>query len=147
MSLLTRRRHRWVIGSALPEVASGQHSADGFILDFQFDSAWHGRMIKVRYIVHEYTSEHIPYCGEQEHRSRLRAESLDVGALELAGYQPVIRMDNGPERMAHALEDWRVEDETIQALIPLDQPCFNGVVKSFHNRSQTRCWRAPRSKI
>ena len=43
-------------------------------------------------------------------------------------------MDNGPEFISHALQEWATEDGTIQAFIPPGQPWHNGFVESFHNR-------------
>ena len=61
-------------------------------------------------------------------------ELLDVACLNDGRRPRVIRMDNGPDFIAHALKDWADEDGTIQVFIPPGQPWHNGFVESFHNR-------------
>lgn len=43
-------------------------------------------------------------------------------------------MDNGPEFIAHTLQEWASEEQTIQAFTPPGKPWHNGFVESFHNR-------------
>lgn len=38
---------------------AGQYPRDVYALDFQFDSTWHGKMIKICNIIDKYTREHV----------------------------------------------------------------------------------------
>ncbi len=49
-------------------------------------------------------------------------ELLDLACLENGSRPRVIWMDNGPEFISKALQDWAGEDDTIQAFIPPGQP-------------------------
>lgn len=91
-------------------------------LDFQFDSPWHGKTIKICNIIDEYTREHVAFTVDKKIEADSVIELFDLASLEHSGRLRVIRMDNGPEFIAHALHVWAEEDETIQAFIPPGQP-------------------------
>ena len=107
---------------------------DVWALDFQFDSTWHGKTIKICNIIDEYTREHVAFVVDRKLDAASVIELLDLACLERGGRPRVIRMDNGPEFISHALQEWATEDGTIQAFIPPGQPWHNGFVESFHNR-------------
>ncbi|USR79028.1 hypothetical protein [Arcanobacterium pinnipediorum] len=59
--LLGKKRKR-LTGKDHRKVAPGQYSKDVWSLDFQFDSTWHGKMIKICNIIDEYTREHVAFA-------------------------------------------------------------------------------------
>ncbi|QOQ38025.1 IS3 family transposase [Trueperella pecoris] len=134
LRVLPRKKRKRLSGHGQRDVPAGQYPNDVWALDFQFDSTWHGKMIKICNIIDEYTREHVAFAVDKKLDAGSVIELLDVACLERGGRPRVIRMDNGPEFIAHALEAWAAEDKTIQALIPPGQPWHNGFVESFHNR-------------
>ena len=80
------------------------------------------------------TREHVAFIVARKLDAASVIELLDLACLEHGGRPRVIRMDNGPEFISHALQEWATEDGTIQAFIPPGQPWHNGFVESFHNR-------------
>lgn len=80
------------------------------------------------------TREHVAFIVARKLDAASVIELLDLACLEHGGRPRVIRMDNGPEFISHALQEWATEDRTIQAFIPPGQPWHNGFVESFHNR-------------
>ena len=110
-------------------------------LDFQFDSTWHGKTIKICNIIDEYTREHVAFVVDRKLDAASVIELLDLACLEHGGRPRVIRMDNGPEFISHALQEWATEDGTIQAFIPPGQPWHNGFVESFHKPDERRAVR------
>ncbi len=103
-------------------------------MDFQFDSTWHGKTIKICNIIDEYTRKHLAFTVDEKIDADSVIELLDLASLDHGGRPRVIRMDNGPEFIIHTLKDWTDEDETIQAFIPPGKPWHNGFVESFHNQ-------------
>ncbi|PXA76627.1 IS3 family transposase, partial [Auritidibacter sp. NML120779] len=134
LRVLPRKKRKRLNGHVQRDVRSGQYPNEVWALDFQFDSTWHGKTIKICNIIDEYTREHLAFAVDKKIDAGSVIELLDVACLEHRGRPRVIRMDNGPEFIAHALEAWAAEDETIQAFIPPGQPWHNGFVESFHNR-------------
>lgn len=109
------------------------HPGHVWALDFQFDSDWKGKAIKICNVVDEYTREHVTFAVDRALTAKDVIELLDLAALE-RGRPKVLRMDNGPEFISDALARWAAEEDTIRAFIPPGQPWHNGYVESFHNR-------------
>lgn len=134
LRVLPRKKRKRVDGHGQRDVPAGQYPNDVWALDFQFDSTWHGKTIKICNIIDEYTREHVAFTVDKKIDADSVIELLDLACCDQGGRPRVIRMDNGPEFIAHALKEWAGEDETIQAFIPPGQPWHNGYVESFHNR-------------
>ena len=69
-------------------------------LDFQFDSTWHGKTIKICNIIDEYTRQHVAFTVDRRLDAASVIELLDVACLNDGRRPRVIRMDNGPEFIA-----------------------------------------------
>ncbi|MBG9244890.1 transposase family protein [Corynebacterium belfantii] len=82
-------------------------------MDFQFDSTWHGQAIKICNIIDKYTREHVAFAVDKKIDASAVIELLDLASLDYGGRPRVIRMDNGPEFIAHDLRAWAGEDGTI----------------------------------
>ncbi|OFT20110.1 integrase [Dermabacter sp. HMSC08H10] len=134
LRVLPRKKLKRLAADTHRDVPAGQYPNNVWALDFQFDSTWHGKTIKICNIIDEYTREHLAFTVDKNINAVSVTELLDVACLEHGGRPRVIRMDNGPEFIAHALQEWAAEGETIQAFIPPGQPWHNGFVESFHNR-------------
>ena len=102
-------------------------------IDFQFDSDWKGRVLKVCIVVDEFTRQHLALRVERRMGAVDVIEMLDLAALT-HGAPQVLRADNGPEFIAAAMGRWANEHDTLQAFIPPGQPWHNGFVESLHNR-------------
>lgn len=79
------------------------------------------------------TREHVAFVVDRKLDAASVIELLDLACLEHGGRPRVIRMDNGPEFISHALQEWATEDGTIQAFIP---QVSHGITGSL-NRSTT----------
>ena len=101
--------------------------------DFQFDSTWLAKTIEICSIIDEYTREHVAFAVNKKIDARSVIELLAPASLDHGGRPPMLRMDNDPEFIEHALQDSAAEDKTIQAFFPPDQPWHNGQVEFFHN--------------
>lgn len=116
-----------------PRTEPAQKPNDVWALDFQFDSDYHGKTIKICNGIDEFTREQFAYRVDRSITAEQVIEMLDVAVLE-RGTPRVVRMDNGSEFIAQALREWVEEQDAIAAFIPPSQPWHNGFVESFHNR-------------
>lgn len=128
-----KSKRRTTIGA--PRVEPALCPNDVWALDFQFDSDFSGKAMKICNIVDEFTREHIAFKAGRTITATDVVELLDVAALQRDTRPRVIRMDNGPECISTTLKTWVAEDSTTtQHFIPPGQPWHNGFVESFHNR-------------
>jgi transposase InsO family protein len=103
-------------------------------IDFQFDQTMDGRSLKFLTIVDEYSRLCLAI-----HVGR-RCKSVDVidTIEELLKQYPAhthLRMDNGPEFIAHALQEWCTGNGSGTAYIPPGTPWENPFVESYELRS------------
>ena len=104
-----------------------------WLVDFQFDSDWKGRVLKVCNVIDEFTRQHLALRVERRMGAADVIEMLDLAVLT-HGTPQVLRADNGPEFIAAAMGGWASEHDTLQAFIPPGQPWLGGFVESLHNR-------------
>ncbi|WP_216452449.1 hypothetical protein [Arcanobacterium phocae] len=64
------------------EIRAGQCPKDVWALDLQFDSTWHGKMIKICHIIDEYTREHVTFAIDRRLDVASVIELLDPVSLE-----------------------------------------------------------------
>src|SRR5437764_2595494 len=130
-----RRRKRQRLGdSTVPaRRLRAERPNQVWALDFQHDQTADGRVIRLLNVVDEFTREALVM---------LVARSIDadttVAALERLvakrGAPEHLRMDNGPELTAHALQDWCRFSDTGTTHIDPGSPWQNPYVESFHSR-------------
>ena len=102
-------------------------------IDFQFDQTMDGRRLKLLNIVDEYSRTCLAI------RVGRRCKAIDVidSIEELLKQYPApthLRMDNGPEFIAHALQEWCTGSGSGAEYIPPGSPWENPFVESFNSR-------------
>jgi putative transposase len=132
-----RKRKRRRLGDSTAGTAArrlrAEHPNHVWAFDFQFDQTAEGRVLKLCNIVDEFTREALVM---------LVARSIDadtvIAELELLvarhGAPEHLRMDNGPEMTAHALQGWCEDSHAATAYIDPGSPWQNPFVESFHSR-------------
>jgi putative transposase len=85
--------------------------------DFQFDVTEDGRVVKLLYVVDEFTRE-----------------ALARIVSERGTHPQFVRCDNGPEMTSNALRDWCRFSRTGAAFIEPGSPWENPFVESFNSR-------------
>ncbi len=128
-----RQRKRTITGNHTPRVENATHPGHVWALDFQFDSDYRGRTLKICNVIDEFTRQHVGFRVARNITAADVIELLDVLSLQY-GRPEVLRMDNGPEFIAKSLASWAAEESTMRAFIPPGQPWHNGFVESLHNR-------------
>ena len=101
--------------------------------DFQFDQTADGRALKLLNIVDEFTREALVMLVERSIDADRTVSELERLVAE-RGAPEHLRMDNGPEMTAHALEDWCQFSKTGTVYIEPGSPWQNQFVESFHSR-------------
>lgn len=108
-------------------------------LDFQFDATNDGRQLKCLNVLDEFTRQALAseVCRSCDADGILRV--LDRLQAE-QGAPQFLRMDNGPEMIAHALKDWCRQAHAGTIYIEPGSPWENPYVESFHSRMRDEHW-------
>lgn len=102
-------------------------------MDFQFDQTSDLRTIKILNIIDEFTRECLTIDVSRSITADDVVNRLDQLAKE-RGAPCYVRMDNGPEFVAHALNDWCRFNGTGSLFIDPGSPWQNGWIESFNAR-------------
>ncbi|MGB7564653.1 MAG: DDE-type integrase/transposase/recombinase [Prochlorococcaceae cyanobacterium] len=126
-----RKRSRPTDGSRA--LMSAEYLHHVWAIDFQFDQTMDGRTLKFLNVVDEYSRVSLAI------RVGRRCQAVDVidTTEELLNLYPAptrLRMDNDPEFIAPALQEWCIGNGSGTAYIPLGSPWENPFVESFNSR-------------
>src|ERR1700752_3619010 len=123
--------------SSVPQVAADAPKVV-WALDFQFDSTIDGKAIKIASMIDEHTRESLLHLVERSITAERLVSELE-GVFAAAGGPPmVLRMDNGPELISQALQQFCAGKVGL-SYIPPGTPWNNGYVESFNNRLRKEC--------
>ena len=129
-----RKRRKRLTGIGVPIGAMVPIAPDViWALDFQFDQTADGRTIKLLNVIDEFTREAL--CIEVD-RSIDADKVVDVlDRLPKERRAPnFLRFDNGPEFVAHAVNDWCRFNNTSSVFIDPGSPWQNAWIESFNGR-------------
>ena len=101
--------------------------------DFVFDRTSDGRQIKLLTVIDEYSRE----CLWIEVSRKLKSHHVLDVLYELfleKGMPDYIRSDNGPEFVAHILQDWLKSLDVKTRFIEPGSPWENGYIESFNGK-------------
>jgi transposase InsO family protein len=126
-----RKRARSTDGSR--DLLRAEYPHHVWAIDFQFDQTMDGRTLKFLNVIDEFSRVCLAI------RVGRRCKAVDVIATleELLKLYPApthLRMDNGPEFIAHALQEWCTGNGSATAYIPPGSPWENPFVESFNGR-------------
>ncbi len=103
-------------------------------MDFQFDTTADGRTIKMLNVIDEFTREALVIHVDRVINADGVVDVLDRLAL-IHGPPCYVRFDNGPEFVAHAVNDWCRFNGTGSLFIdPGSPPWQNAWIESFNGR-------------
>ena len=106
-------------------------------IDFQFDSGTiDGKAIKIASMIDEHTRESLLDLVERSITAERLVDELEP-VFAAGGPPKVLRMDNGPEFISQALQQF-CEGKVGLSYIPPGTPWNNGHVESFNNRLRKR---------
>lgn len=107
-------------------------------LDFQFDSTVDGKAVKIASMVDEHTRESLLHMVERSITADKLVTELEAVFAAAGGPPMVLRMDNGPEFISLALQQF-CADLVGLSYIPPGTPWNNGFVESFNRRLRHEC--------
>ena len=107
-------------------------------IDFQFDSTIDGKAIKIASMVDEHTRCSLLNIVERSITGEHLVEELKKVFAAAGGPPKVLRMDNGPEFISQALQQF-CDGKTGMSYIPPGTPWNNGHIESFNNRLRKEC--------
>lgn len=102
-------------------------------MDFQFDTTADGRTIKMLNVIDEFTREALAIHVDRAINADGVVDILDQLALTY-GAPHYVRFDNGPEFVAHAVNDWCRFNGTGSLFIDPGSPWQNAWIESFNGR-------------
>ncbi|WP_087072522.1 IS3 family transposase [Mycobacterium dioxanotrophicus] len=107
-------------------------------IDFQFDSTVDGKAIKIASMVDEHTRESLLNMVERSITGKELVDELEKVFAVAGGPPKVLRMDNGPEFISQALQQF-CDGKLGTSYIPPGTPWNNGHIESFNNRLRKEC--------
>jgi putative transposase len=107
-------------------------------IDFQFDSTVDGKAIKIASMIDEHTRVSLLNIVERSITAEHLVEELKKVFAAASGPPKVLRMDNGPEFISQALQQF-CDGKTDMSYIPPGTPWNNGHIESFNNRLRKEC--------
>jgi putative transposase len=107
-------------------------------LDFQFEFTIDGKAIKIASMIDEHTRVSLLHLVERSITAERLVAEL-AGVFAAAGGPPkVLRMDNGPELISQALQQFCAGKVGL-SYIPPGTPWNNAYIESFNNRLRKEC--------
>ena len=123
--------------SSVPEVIADAPKVV-WAIDFQFDSTADGKAIKIASMVDEHTRESLLHLVERSITAECLVAELEMVFAVAGGPPMVLRMDNGPELVSQALQQF-CEKKVGLSYIPPGTPWNNGYIESFNGRLRKEC--------
>ena len=120
-----RRRIRELLRSEYPHHV--------WAIDFQFDQTMDGRTLKFLNVVDKFSRVCLAIRIGRLCRAFEVIDTIEK-LLKLYPAPTHLRMDNGPEFIAHALQEWCTGSGSGTAYIPPGSPWENPFVESFNSR-------------
>jgi putative transposase len=137
--LILRIRRRKKLSSLLrTEMAKPNYPNHIWSMDFMRDNLADGRTIKVLSVVDEWTRK----CFRIEvdtsiNGVRVARVLTDIGQIE--GLPEIIIIDNGPEFISNALDNWAYQRGVKLTFISPGKPVENAYIESFNGRFRDEC--------
>jgi len=139
LGLILRIRRRKKMSSQLrTEVPKPKYPNHIWSMDFMRDSMGNGRSIKVLSVVDEYTRK----CFRIEvdtsiNGMRVARVLTEIG--QTAELPEIIMVDNGPEFISNALDNWAYQRGVKLTFIRPGKPVENAYIESFNGRFRDEC--------
>jgi putative transposase len=97
-------------------------------IDFMSDSLWDGRKFRVLNIIDDFNREMLAMEADFSLPAQRVIRVLEF-LLEFRGLPKMIRVDNGPEFISHALDEWCRKHNVTLVYIQPGKPMQNGYVE------------------
>ena len=139
LKLSLRRRSRKKVRTA-PRVPLPAPTAAGqcWSMDFVHDALYNCRKLKCLNIVDDYTRECLAIEVDKSIRGVGVVQMLER-LKDLRGLPAAIRMDNGPEFISKAVDEWAFNNHVKLDFIDPGKPSQNAYIESFNGKFRNEC--------
>ena len=132
MKLKHRRRHKKRLPARIKEPLTLPIYPNAvWSMDFMADSLVNGRRFRVLNIMDDFNREILSLTIDTSIRSKRVVRVLDR-LLEWRGKPKVIRVDNGPEFVAHAMSHWCTNKDVYLQFIQPGKPTQNALIERLN---------------
>lgn len=137
LSLRIRRRKKFasVTRTPLPEAIRPNQI---WAMDFVSDSLWTGRRFRSLTLVDTFTKESLVIEVDTSLTGQRVVRVLER-LSEMQGLPEYIRVDNGPEFISKALDEWAYRNQVKLDFIRPGKPIENAHIESFNGRFRDEC--------
>lgn len=135
---LSLRRRRKIASQMRVEVPRPTHRNNIWSMDFMKDVLSNGRKIKVLPIIDEYTKKNFRIEVDTSITGARVVRILDEIAF-VEGLPEIIVIDNGPEFIGRALDEWAYTHGVKLFFITPGKPVENMYMESFNGRLRDEC--------
>lgn len=137
LSLRIRKRKKLAsVARVLPPEATRPNQV--WAMDFVQDSLWGGRRFRTLNIVDTFTKE-CPVIEVDTSLTGHRVVRVLEWLSEVRGLPEAIRVDNGPEFISKALDEWAYRNSVKLDFIRPGKPVENCYVESFNGKLREEC--------
>lgn len=137
LALKIRRRKKMASWNRV-ELPKPEKINEQWAMDFMHDALWNGRRFRVLPIVDTYTKECLRIEVDTSISGKRVANVLsEIGLFR--GLPEHIVVDNGPEFISNALDQWAFSREVKLHFIRPGKPVENAFIESFNARFRDEC--------
>jgi len=130
-----RKRHFGPIGE---EIQKAQYRNHVWSYDFLEEHTQSGKRIRILVIIDEYTREFLAFQVDRSFTSDKVIHLLDW-LFRIYGPPQHLRSDNGPEFVAHKVQNWLAEQGCKTLYITPGSPWENAYIESFIGKFRKEC--------
>lgn len=141
LSVRTKRRRRF---AASPRIVlpTATHPNQCWAMDFVSDHLASGRRFRILTVVDQFSRRCPGTLLDTSIPGRRVARFLDELAAQCGGYPALITVDNGPEFISNALDQWASEHGVKLVFSRPGKPVDNAFIESFNGRFRDECLNA-----
>ncbi len=133
-----RKRPRKRVARTRVELSPATEPNQRWSADFMSDSTADGRRIRIGNVVDDCTREAATIVERSIPAERV-TRFLDDFAEKSGGYPKTLTVDNGPEFISEALDQWAVAHAVKINFIEPGKPVQNCYIESFNGRMRDEC--------
>lgn len=137
LSLRIRRRKKLASVARTPAVEATRPN-ERWAMDFVHDSLWNGRRFRCLTLVDTFTKKSLVIEVDTS-LNGVRVVRVLEGLSRLQGLPKSIRVDNGPEFISKALDEWAYRRGVKLDFIRPGKPTDNSHVESFNGKFRYEC--------
>ena len=135
---LPKRKRAWRYREGRPALGAAN---EAWAMDFMSDQLFDGRPFRILTVIDGHTREALATVPRASFRAYQVVEVLDR-LVALRGRPKTLRVDNGPEFVGKALDQWAYLNGVESDFSRPGRPTDNGLIEAFNGRLRAECLNA-----